>query len=561
MGAAAKPLTHRFDSMRLFSLPILLITAVVVPACAPTQVQIGSGEKAGKYVTVPLTADMSELSAAQREMIPLLIQASREMDTVFWMEAWGDRDELLARIGDPAMRRFAEVNYGPWDRLGDNESFVKGIGVKPEGARFYPADISKAELEAHLAAHPEDTEAFESLYTVIRRKENGSLYAVPYSKAFAAQTERAAALLERASKLAEDPGFAKYLALRAHALRSDDYRASDMAWLEMRNNQLDVVIGPIESYEDQLYGRKAAHEAYVLIKDKAWSERLSRYAQFLPALQAGLPVPAAYKAQMPGTDTDLNAYDVVYYAGDCNAGSKTIAINLPNDEVVQLAKGSRRLQLKNTMRAKYELMVEPIADVLIAEDLRDHITFDAFFGNTMFHEVAHGLGIKNTLDDGGTVREALAEHASALEEGKADILGLYMVSQLFQRGEIPQGTLEDNYVTFLAGIFRSVRFGASSAHGKANMIRFNFFEKMGAFTRDQDTGRYSIVTDKMAAAIEALSSMILTIQGDGDYVAADALVKELGLIRPALQVDLDRLSKAGIPVDIVFEQGEHVLGL
>ena len=537
---------------------------VLAAACASTSAPapIGSGDKAGVYATFELSADLSHLSSAERAMIPLLIEASEHMDAVFWKQAWGDREALMARIDDPAMRRFAEVNYGPWDRLDGNAPFVEGVGEKPAGARFYPADVTKDEIEAHLAAHPDQREAFESLYTVIRRDEQGGLYAVPYSTAYAEETEAAAALLEEAAQLAEDPGLKRYLELRATALRTDEYQASDMAWLDMRDNGLDVVIGPIESYEDQLYGRKTAHEGYVLVKDKEWSARLQRYAQFLPELQRGLPVPEEYKAVMPGTDTDLNAYDVVYYAGDCNAGSKTIAINLPNDEEVQLAKGSRRLQLKNAMRAKFDVVLVPIADVLIAEDLRDHITFDAFFGNTMFHEVAHGLGIKSVVGEGGgTVREALSEHASALEEGKADVLGLYMVTQLFAKGEIPEGELMDNYVTFLASIFRSVRFGASSAHGKANMIRFNFFEQAGAFRRDEETGHYSIDVDGMAAAVEALSRRILTIQGDGDYEGAAALVKELGVIGPDLQADLDRLTEASIPVDIVFEQGRAVLGL
>jgi len=535
----------------------------LLTACASTEASapIGSGAKAGVYVTVPLTADTTGLSDAERSMLPILIEAAKHMDAAFWKEACGDRDALLESIDDAGMRRFAEVNYGPWDRLEGNESFIEGVGAKPAGSGFYPADITKKEFEAHLAAHPEDVDAFEGLYTVIERDSNGGLVARPYSQVFAAETQAAAALLEEAAVLAEDPGLRKYLELRAVALRTDDYRASDMAWLDMRDNGLDVVIGPIETYEDQLYGRKAAHEAYVLIKDRDWSEKLSHFAQFLPSLQAGLPVPVAYKAQMPGTDTDLNAYDVVYYAGDCNAGSKTIAINLPNDEVVQLKKGSRRLQLKNAMRAKFDLILEPIADLLIAEDLRHHITFDAFFANTMFHEVAHGLGIKNTLSGSGTVRAALAEHASALEEGKADILGLYMVAQLFERGEIKEGTLTDNYVTFLAGIFRSVRFGASSAHGKANMIRFNFFESKGAFSRDKASGRYKIDPTRMTDAIEALSRKILTLQGDGDYAGATDMVNQLGVIGPQLAADLERLSSAGIPVDIVFEQGADLLDL
>ena len=269
----------------------------------------------------------------------------------------------------------------------------------------------------------------------------------------------------------------------------------------------------------------------------------------------GLPVPDEYKQETPGSDSDLNAYDVIYYAGDCNAGAKTIAINLPNDEEVQLQKGTRRLQLKNAMRAKFEKILIPIGDVLIAESQRRFIDFDAFFENTMFHEVAHGLGIKNTLTGKGTVREALKDKASALEEGKADILGLYMVTKLHEQGELEDAELLDNYVTFLAGIFRSIRFGASSAHGVANLLRFNFFAETGAFSRDEATGTYRVEMEKMQEAVDALSEKILTLQGDGDYEGVTQFVGEMGKIGEGLQRDLDRLSTAGIAVDVVFEQG------
>ena len=332
-----------------------------------------------------------------------------------------------------------------------------------------------------------------------------------------------------------------------------------MAWLDMKDNAVDVVIGPIETYEDLLFGYKAAHEAYILIKDEAWSERLARFASLLPGLQRGLPVPAAYKREMVGSDSDLNAYDVVYYAGQANAGSKTIAINLPNDEEVQLAKGTRRLQLKNAMRAKFDRILAPIAGELIAEDQCQHVTFDAFFSNTMFHEVAHGLGIKNAINGTGTVREALLETASSMEEGKADVLGLFMTTSLLESGEITEGTLEDYYVTFIASIFRSVRFGATSAHGRANMVRFNYFQERGAFTRDDASGTYRVDFDAMREAMNGLSELILTLQGDGDHDGAAALLAEKGVVGPALQADLDRLGSAGIPVDIIFEQGESVL--
>jgi len=507
------------------------------------------------YATVRLTADLGHLSDRQRQMIPLLINASKIMDDLYWLQAYGDRGPLLASIEDPAMRRFAVINYGPWDRLAADQPFVESAGPKPLGAQFYPQDMSKEEFEAW------DREGKDGLYTLVKRNEAGELYLEPFSVAYGPQLKAAAELLRQAAEFAEDPEFANYLLMRASALETDNFQPSDMAWMDMKNNPVELVIGPIETYEDLLFGYRAAYESYVLIKDLEWSERLARFARYLPELQTGLPVPEAYKQEMPGSDADLNAYDVVYYAGHSNAGSKTIAINLPNDEEVQLAKGTRRLQLKNAMLAKYNQILVPISNMLIAEDQREHITFDSFFGNTMFHEVAHGLGIKNTLDGEGTVRHAMKEHASALEEGKADILGLYMVQKLREKGEITEGELMDDYVTFMAGIFRSVRFGASSAHGKANMIRFNFFKQAGAFSRDEESGTYRVNLPEFEQAVKDLSIRLLTLQGNGDYAAVDAFVAEMGTVSPQLQADLDRLASAAIPVDIVFEQGTEVLGL
>ncbi len=426
-----------------------------------------------KYVSVKLTSDLSKLSDNERRMLPILIKAAHKMNALYWYEAYGDPTELLSSISDEDTKAFVNINYGPWDRLNGDTSFIEGVGSKPEGANFYPKDMSKEEFE-----HAE-IENKSSIYNFVRRGDDGKLYSIPYHKQFETEITEVSNLLLEASKLAEDEGLKTYLELRSKALLNDDYQASDLAWMDMKTNTLDIVIGPIETYEDKLFGNKAAHEGYVLIKDKAWSARLERFSAYLPELQRGLPINEAYKQETPGSDSDLNAYDVVYYAGDCNAGSKTIAINLPNDEEVQLQKGTRRLQLKNAMKAKFDKILLPISGVLIDESQRNHITFDAFFANTMFHEVAHGLGIKNTINGKGTVRNALKEHSSALEEGKADVLGLYMIQQLTNKGELT-GDIKDNMGTFMAGIFRSIRFGASSAHGKANMIRFNFFkEKRG----------------------------------------------------------------------------------
>lgn len=542
----------------------LCLTAVLAGCAGPANPKpapAAGGEsvkvKRASYAEVILTTDLGALTDNERRMIPLLIEACREMDAIFWQEAYGDPKPLLASISDPELRRYVEVNYGPWDRLDANKPFVDGVGPKPLGAGFYPTDMTKEEFEAAVKASADQGAALKSLYTVVKR-EGGKLVAVPYREVFAAHVSKASSLLVEASKLAEDPGLRRYLELRAQALLSDDYRPSDFAWMEMKNNVLDVVLGPIETYEDQLLGIRAAHEGYVLVKDRAWSRRLERYTQLLPVLQRGLPVPDAYKREVPGTESDLNAYDAVFYAGDCNAGSKTIAINLPNDEEVQLKKGTRRLQLKNAMQAKFEKILVPIAAKVIAPDQRSRVTFDAFFSNVMFHEVAHGLGIKNTVGDKGFVREVLKEQYGPLEEGKADVLGLYMVKKLREMGEIEGGSLEDNYVTFVAGLFRSVRFGASSAHGRANLAQFEFLQNEGAFTRGAD-GTFRVDFAKMGTAVDRLAEKILRLQGDGDYDGSLGFLPKGAQPTGILAEALDGVNASDVPTDVVFRQGMDVL--
>lgn len=519
-----------------------------------TNITTDMQKKLNAYATVKLTADLSGLSVNQKKMIPILIKAANIMNGLYWIETYGSKQKLADKINDKYTREFIEINYGPWDRLNDNKPFIDGVGDKLLGANFYPSDMQKEEFESFKSLDK------TSLYTFVRRnEETGALYTVPYYKMFDVQLKQAAGLLNQAAVLADDAGLKKYLYLRAKALLNDNYFESDMAWMDMKTNQLDIVIGPIETYEDQLFGYKAAHEAYVLIKDIAWSKKLAHFSSFLPELQTNLPVDPKYKQEVPGTNSDLNAYDVVYYAGQANSGGKTIAINLPNDETVQLQKGSRRLQLKNTMQAKFDKILVPVADLLIAKDQQQYIKFNAFFANTMFHEVAHGLGIKNTINGKGTVRESLKRYYSALEEGKADILGLYMVQQLYDKGEL-EGDIKDYMTTFLASIFRSVRFGAADAHGIANMVRFNFFKETGAFTRNED-GTYSVNYNKMGIAMKDLSQLIISLQAEGDFDGVAKLVKDKGIIDTQLQNDLDRLSDANIPIDIIFEQGIKVLGL
>ncbi len=531
-------------------------------------------------------------------MLPLLIDAVRPMNDIYWVESYGNRDSLMRMIKDRVVRKLLDINFGPWDRLDNNAPLVNFGAVctagmvseglvghvvpdglvgkpdttahvlspahvtvisgpcgapKPDGANYYPRDMTKAEFESAVAAGGARADSLKSLYTMVRRDSSGRLYAIPFHEFFAAQNKLAASKLRQAAALAEDPGLKNYLTLRAEALLTDNYQPSDFAWMDMKNNTLDIVIGPIETYEDALFGYKAAHEGFVLIKDREWSDRLAKYATFLPALQRGIPVDEQYKRETPGGASDLNAYDVVFVSGQANTGAKTIAINLPNDEEVQLKKGARRIQLKNAVRAKFDRILMPIAQELIVPDQLHNVTFDAFFGNVMFHEVSHGLGIKNTINGKGLVRTALKERYSALEEGKADILAMYMIRALNALGQQATPNIDDNYVTLLASMFRSVRFGATDSHGRANVVAFNFLQKFGAFTREP-SGKYRVDMAKMRDGADSLSARILRIQGNGDYEGAGAFNAEFGTIGPVLQGDLDRLGAKAIPVDIVYDQ-------
>ncbi len=512
-------------------------------------------EKLNSFAKVKLSSNLEHLDADQVKMLGLLFDAAKIMDDIFWQEAYGDKSALFESTENDTLQRLFEINYGPWERLNNDQPFLSRYEEKPRGANFYPRDMSLEEFDT--LDDPDKT----SQYTLIRRNDQGKLYAIWYHDAFSDKLKDAATLLKEASKLSKDQGFARYLRKRAEALLSDNYYESDVAWMQMKDNDIDFVIGPIENYEDKLFNYKSAHESFILIKDQEWSKKLGRLTALLPGLQKELPVDEKFKKEKPSANSDINVYDALYYAGDCNAGSKTIAINLPNDPKVRSKYGSRKLQLKNSIRYKFEQILVPISNVLIAEDQRQFIDFDAFFENTMFHEVAHGLGLDYTINGKGEVRTSLKETYSAIEEGKADILGLFIVTHLAEMGELGEKELMTNYVTFMAGIFRSVRFGASSAHGTANMIRFAWFKDEGAFSRDPETGTYWINFDKMKEAMQSLTEEIIRIQGLGSYEEAASLIREKGTIGEELQSDLHRLDRMNIPVDIIFEQGKEAAGI
>jgi len=522
-----------------------------------------SEQRLSIYKAVNLTADLQHLSDNQKTMLCLLIDAANIVDEVFWLQAYGEnKSTLLSTLIKANAKTFAQINYGPWDRLNNDNSFISHIKNKPLGANFYPSDMRKNEFEQA------DFEDKKGLYSLVRRDKHNKLFSIAYSEAYAEQINRMAAILLKAAKYADDEQFAYYLTLRANALLIDDYSASDIAWLSMKNNQIDLIIGPIETDEDKLFSYRTAYMAYILIKDPVWSQKLAKYVDYLPQLQKNLPVPEQYKKEGSSDNlrlsSQLNVYDAVYFSGHANAGSKPIAINLPNDESIQLNNGTRRVQLKNTIRAKFEHIMQPLAEVLITPEQRKNITFNAFFTNAMFHEIAHGLGIKNTVENSlknkGTVREALKEHASAMEEGKADIVALYMIKQLLDKKMITQGSLDEYYTTFLVSIFQAVRFGAKTAQGKANVIHFNYLKNEGAFSRNEK-GLYQIDMTKMIAAIKKLSNQLLILQGNGNYQKVDTFINENNIIHPILAQDLLKLENMNIPVDIVFNQGKQVLVL
>jgi hypothetical protein len=510
-------------------------------------------QKVEEFAEVELTTDLSNLTEKERQMIAVFIDIADIMNDLFWKQSFGDKS-VLDTISDEWTKRFAMINYGPWERLNDLKPFMNGYGEKPLGSQFYPTDMTKKEFEA--LKDPNKT----SLYTVLVRDETGKLKSVFYKDYYKDQLSKVYALMQKAIELAEDPGLKKYLELRLEAFKTDDYLASDMAWMDMKDSKIDFVVGPVENYEDKLFGYKAAYESFILIKDIQWSNDLAKFTKMLPDLQKELPCDPKYKKEVPGMESDLNVYDAVYYAGDCNAGSKTIAINLPNDERVHLEKGTRRLQLKNAMKAKFDKIMIPIGDTILEKEQQKNLKFEAFFWNVTFHEVAHGLGIKNTVTGKGNIRQALQAQYSAWEEAKADILGLFMVENLIGKGEITNITVEEAYTTFIVGMLRSVRFGAASAHGQANTMCYNFFEEKGAFTRNAD-GRYHVEIDKAKQALKEWAALILQVEGEGDLTTAISYHEKNGKINEKLQADLDLINHAGIPRDIDFKQGKQVLGL
>ena len=523
---------------------ILAAAAIAVAACAQKDDTLKA--KVESYAVVEVKSPLYDaLSENDKKIVALFREAADIMDGLFWKQTFGDKS-LIEELPEGPEKAYALINYGAWDHLDNNAPFIKGYDQKPLGCQYYPQDMTVEEFEAF-----DDPDKL-SLYTVIRRDENGALKTVWYRDEYKEEIEKVCALLEQAIELTENEGMRNYLVERVKAFRTDDYLASDLAWMDMKDCNMDLVIGPIENYDDHLFEAKAAYEAFILLKDEARSANLAKYVGLLPELQKALPCAPEYKTFVPGTSSDLNVYDAIYYAGDCNAGSKTIAINLPNDERVHAAKGARRLQLYNSMMAKFDKIMAPIGEVLVSEEQQKYLSADAFFWNVTFHEVAHGLGVKQTVNGKGTVDAAMGSEKTTWEEAKADILGLFMVSKLIDMGEITDITKEESVATFIAGIVRSVRFGFASSHGKANMMCYNYMEDNRAFTRNEE-GKYVIDFEKAAEVINSWANLILTTQANGDFEFAQKYSSVNASIRENLAADIEKVNGAGIPRDIVFD--------
>ncbi len=537
---------------------VLLLAGCVPPAEQATETEEASdaedmtsdaniARRLARFAPTELSADLSGVPDGEREVLKELIAAGRLMDEIFLRQVHVGNPELRAGLADAseAMRTYFDVSFGPWDRLDEMEPFMGDL-EHPDGAGYYPIDISKEEFEAWLEEHPDDREAFTGLFTVIRRSGD-DLVAVPYSEVYREWLEPAAAHLRRAADLTSNASLEKFLRSRADAFSSDDYYQSDLDWMDL-DSPVEVTIGPYETYEDGLFGYKAAFEAFVTVNVPEESAALTRYKNLLPWLESNLPIPDQYKNER-GTDSPIRVVDEVYVGGDSKAGVQTLAFNLPNDERVREEKGSKKVLLRNVLRAKFDKILVPIAERVVAKDQVDDISFDAYFMEVLQHELSHGLGPgKITIDGRETeVRLELKELYSTLEEAKADVMGIYNILALVDKGEIPAEIRDTLEPTYVAGLFRSARFGVHEAHGQGVVSQFNYLLGKGALEVDGE-GRFRTVSDKFPQGIESLLNEMLMFQARGDYAATSAFLAEYGHPSPELLRAIDKL--VDVPVDI-----------
>ncbi|HSG27772.1 MAG TPA: hypothetical protein VLA34_04770 [Candidatus Krumholzibacterium sp.] len=520
---------------------------------APAAAEKTMDERLFNYASVELKVPWELLDENQKKVLESIYYAAKIMDDIFLNQVWSGNADMLSKLeakGDEKLLKFFAINFGPWDRLNENEPFF-GTKEKPDGADFYPEDMTREEFRAWVESHPEDKAAFESNFTIIRRAGGEGLVAIPYSKAYAEKLELAAKYMRKAAELTENESLAKFLRSRADAFFTDDYFQSDMDWMDVTGNLIDLTIGPYEVYEDNLFNYKAAFEAFLCIRDPEESRKLDGLKGYLKKMEMNLPIPDEHKNLDRGSDSPIAVVDEIFTGGDTKAGVQTLAFNLPNDERVREAKGCKKVMLRNICHAKFDKILYPIARKLMDRELLPYVTFDAYFNHILLHEFSHGLGPGNiTLADGTetTVNRELAETYSVNEEAKADIVGQYNFYYLIADGFFDGKFAKETAATFLAGFFRSVRFGAESAHGRANMIIFNYLKEKGAYSQDPTTYLWTVDFAAAKAAVESLSREILMIQALGDYKASQELIDKYGNMGDDVRESLERLSD--LPVDI-----------
>ncbi|WP_437753348.1 dipeptidyl-peptidase 3 family protein [Sorangium sp. So ce1389] len=509
-------------------------------------------EKVKQFAPARLTADVSKLPERERQVLGKLIEASRLLDPVFDRQAHAANPELRERLASDSTPEgrdklaYFDIMRGPWDRQDHHRPFATDR-PRPPGAGFYPEDLSADELHAWTAQHPGDKEAFESLFTLIRR-DAGRLVAVPYSRAYAAWLGPAGALLEEAAALTANESLRRFLGSRAEAFRSDDYHASDKDWMDL-DSPVEVTIGPYETYEDELLGLKASFESFVTVSDPEASRRLAKYKELLPEMERNLPIPDEVKTERGG-ESPIQVVDLVYSAGDARKSVQTIAFNLPNDERVRAEKGAKKVLLRNVIETKFELIMRPIAERILDPAQLEHLSADAFFNETLFHELSHSLGPAFTNVGGAQVevRLALGSTYSALEEAKADVMGAHNVLFMIERGHFPADFREKLLVSYFAGLFRSTRFGVAEAHGKGAALQINRFLEERAARFDPVTRRFTVDPAGLEAAIARLVRDLCMVQHRGDRQAGSELLSRYGAVSGPMQQALGGLE--GIPIDI-----------
>jgi len=505
-----------------------------------------------QFAPVRITADISHLPDSERAALDKLIEAARLLDPIFDRQAWAGnpalREALAADTSPDGRRKLAyfDMMRGPWDRQDHFRPFAVDR-PHPPGAGFYPEDLTADELRAWTDAHPEDRARLEDLCTLVRR-DGDRLVAVPYREAFAAWLAPCAALLREAAALTRNQSLRTFLTSRADALLSDDYYASDKDWMDL-DSLVEVTLGPYETYEDELLGLKASFEAFITVSDPGASAQLAKYKALLPAMEQNLPVPDEVKTER-GAESPIRVVDLVFSSGDARKSVQTLAFNLPNDERVRAEKGAKKVLLRNVIETKFERIMRPIAERILDPAQLRHLSAEAFFNETLFHELSHSLGPAFTSVDGRQVevRVALGPSYTALEEAKADVMGAYNVLYMIQRGEMPASHREELLVSYFAGLFRSTRFGVAEAHGKGAAAQINRFLEEGAARFDADAGRFSVDLDALEAAIARLIRDICLLQHRGDRAGTDALLGRYGGVSAPMQHALGKL--AGIPIDI-----------